>query len=137
MPKIYSMGESDSQLRTPDSPRESVKYELVGTSLNSKQTKCLVTYCPNNQELPEDGYEAERDEVQNEIILEMEPVWMTPGGKERIPPAVDLETGIPEAKTQSNEMQDFSEPGLNRDQRRGQIQAIQHTEAYGTARYGG
>ncbi|KAJ7880534.1 hypothetical protein B0H14DRAFT_3129313 [Mycena olivaceomarginata] len=33
-------------------------------------------------------------------------------GKVRIPLAVDLETGIPEAKTQSSEMQDFSEPGL-------------------------
>jgi hypothetical protein len=29
-----------------------------------------------------------------------------------IPLAVDLETGIPEAKTQSSEIQDFSEPGL-------------------------
>jgi hypothetical protein len=30
----------------------------------------------------------------------------------RIPLAVDLETGILEAKTQSSEMQDFSELGL-------------------------
>ncbi|KAJ7787908.1 hypothetical protein B0H14DRAFT_2628862 [Mycena olivaceomarginata] len=42
----------------------------------------------------------------------MEPVWMTPESKVRIPLAVDLETGIPEAKTQSSEVQDFSEPGL-------------------------
>ncbi|KAJ7337403.1 hypothetical protein DFH08DRAFT_812756 [Mycena albidolilacea] len=58
----------------------------------------------------------------------MEPVWMTPEeaekrhwGKERIPPAVDLETGIPEAKTQSSEMQDFSEPGL-KDVESGKLQ---------------
>jgi hypothetical protein len=58
MPQIYGTGESDSRPRTPDSPRESVKCELVGTSLNSKQTKYLVTYCPNDQESPEDGHEA-------------------------------------------------------------------------------
>ncbi|KAJ7875714.1 hypothetical protein B0H14DRAFT_2568563 [Mycena olivaceomarginata] len=135
MPEIYGMGESDSWLRTPDSPRESVKCELVGTSLDSKQTKYLVTYCPNDQELPEDGHEAERDEVQNEIIPEMEPVWMTPEGKERIPPAVDLETGIPEVKTQYSEMQDFSEPGL-KDVESGKLQKSAEA-AIGRARFFG
>ncbi|KAJ7707823.1 hypothetical protein B0H14DRAFT_2646831 [Mycena olivaceomarginata] len=117
MPEMYGAGESDSRLRILDSPRESVKCELVGTSLDSKQIKYLVTYCPNDQESPEDGHEAdERDEVQNEIILETEPVWMTPESISyfhRAKRAVDLETGIPEAKTQSSKMQDFSEPGLN------------------------
>jgi hypothetical protein len=39
----------------------------------------------------------------------------------RIPLAVDLETGIPEAKTQFSEMQDFSEPGL-KDTESGKLQ---------------
>jgi hypothetical protein len=41
----------------------------------------------------------------------------------RIPLAVDLETRIPEAKTQSSEMQDFSEPGL-KDVESGKLQKI-------------
>ncbi|KAJ7896436.1 hypothetical protein B0H14DRAFT_3125044 [Mycena olivaceomarginata] len=60
---------------------------------------------------------------------------MTSEGKVRIPLAVYLETGIPEAKTQSSEIQDFSEPGL-KDVESGRLQksaeaAIERASIFG------